>query len=54
MKYKVLTKSFINGSIVEEGEIVEYDGRPGSNLEPVVEDKAPKGRFKKAEVVEED
>jgi len=32
-QYKVLQKSFINNNIVEEGEIVEYDGNPGTNLE---------------------
>ena len=32
-QYKVLQKSFINNSIAEEGEIVEYDGKPGTNLE---------------------
>lgn len=34
-KYKVLVQSFINNKIVEAGEIVEYDGRPGTNLEPI-------------------
>lgn len=47
-KYKVLAKSFINNSIVEEGDVVDYDGKPGSNLELVEEDK-PKGRGKRAE-----
>lgn len=42
-KYKVLAKSFINNSIVEEGDIVDYDGKPGSNLELVEGDK-PKGK----------
>ena len=32
-QYKVLQKSFINNNIVEEGEIVEYDGKAGTNLE---------------------
>lgn len=43
-KYYVLAKSFINNTIVEVGEIVEYDGKPGSNLELVPESKpaAPK------------
>lgn len=45
-KYKVLAKSFINNSIVEEGEVVEYDGKPGTNLE-LIEDGKPK-RGKKA------
>lgn len=34
-QYKVLQKSFINNNIVEEGEIIEYDGKPGTNLEPM-------------------
>jgi len=33
--YRVLAKSFINNAIREEGEIVEYDGNAGSNLELV-------------------
>lgn len=33
MKYRVLVKSFINNAIVEAGELVDYDGKPGSNLE---------------------
>jgi len=44
-QYKVLAKSFINNSIVEEGEIVEYDGKPGSNLELIDDDK-PKSKAK--------
>jgi hypothetical protein len=32
-KYKVLAQSFINNKIVEVGEVVDYDGRPGANLE---------------------
>jgi len=31
--YKVLVKSFINNALLEEGDTVEYDGKPGSNLE---------------------
>lgn len=38
-KYRVLTKSFINNTIVEAGDVVEYDGKPGSNLELVEADK---------------
>jgi hypothetical protein len=33
--YLVLQKSFINNAIREEGEQVEYDGKPGSNLQLV-------------------
>lgn len=32
-QYRVLQKSFINNAIAEEGEIVEFDGTPGFNLE---------------------
>lgn len=32
-RYRVLEKSFINNSVVEAGEEVEYDGEPGRNLE---------------------
>lgn len=38
-KYRVLTKSFINNAIVEAGDTVDYDGKPGSNLELVEGDK---------------
>lgn len=46
-QYRVLAKSFINSRIVEEGEIIEYDGEASENLEPVkgnkpVADKAAK------------
>ncbi|HET8869799.1 MAG TPA: hypothetical protein VFM48_05100 [Aquabacterium sp.] len=34
-KYRVLAKSFINNALVEEGTIVEYDGVPSDNLEPI-------------------
>ena len=33
--YKVLARSYINGSIAEPGTLVRYVGRPGSNLEYV-------------------
>jgi hypothetical protein len=38
-KYRVLTKSFINNAIVEAGDVVDYDGKPGSNLELIEGDK---------------
>jgi len=44
-KYHVLVKSFINNTIAEAGDVVEYNGKPGSNLELVAEKKpeaAPK------------
>lgn len=34
-KYRVLTKSFIGNSLVEEGAVVDYDGAPSNNLEPM-------------------
>lgn len=34
-QYRVLQKSFIGNRIVEEGEVIEYDGEPSSNLELV-------------------
>lgn len=40
-KYRVLVKSFINNSIAEEGEIVEYEGRAGSNLELIESGEKP-------------
>lgn len=48
-KYKVLEKSFINNSLAEEGETVEFDGEPGPNLELIEEpkpQKAPKEQDK--------
>lgn len=32
-QYRVLERSFIGNAIVEEGEIVEYDGEAAANLE---------------------
>lgn len=47
-RYKVLATSFINNTIVEEGEVIEYAGKPGTNLELVEdEDPAPKAKGKK-------
>ena len=50
-KYTVLEKSFINGSLVEAGTVVEYDGEASGNLE-LVEEAAPK-KGKKAAAVED-
>jgi hypothetical protein len=33
--YKVLQKSFIGNRIVEEGELIEYSGKAGKNLQLV-------------------
>jgi hypothetical protein len=52
-RYRVLTTSFINNSIQEEGAIVEYDGKPGRNLELVEDGDKPephKGKGKKGAV----
>lgn len=32
-KYRVLQTSFIGNSLVNEGDIVDYDGKAGDNLE---------------------
>ena len=40
-QYRVLAKSFINNILVQEGDVIEFDGKPGSNLELVVKDEAP-------------
>lgn len=51
-QYRVLTKSYINNSIVEEGAVVEYDGKPGSNLELIEDEVSPqKGKAKKSATV---
>lgn len=34
-QYKVLVKSFINNSLYEVDSIVEFDGTPSDNLEPI-------------------
>lgn len=34
-KYKILTRSFIGNALHEEGDIVDYDGEVGDNLEPL-------------------
>lgn len=52
MRYRVLEKSFLNGRIVEEGDIIEYEGRPGSNLEPIKEAAKAKGKKSEEEVTE--
>ena len=48
-KYKVLKKSFINNTIVEEGQIIEFDGKAGSNLELIKDDKKNKKEEAKSE-----
>lgn len=34
-KYRVTSRSFINNGLREEGDIVEFDGIPADNLEPI-------------------
>jgi len=52
-KYKVLEKSFINGSLVEAGAVVDYEGDASGNLE-LIEEKAPKkGKAAAADVSDE-
>lgn len=46
-QYKVLEKSLIGNEIFEEGAIVDYDGYPSHNLEPLCDE----GRAKAAELV---
>ena len=38
-QYRVLTKSFINGELLEEGALVEFDGEASDNLELVKKSK---------------
>lgn len=48
-KYRVTAKSFIGNALVEEGTIVEYDGVPAANLEPLDKDgEAAAEKFKTA------
>ena len=47
-QYKVLEKSLVGNEIYEEGAIVEYDGYPSGNLEPMCDE----GRAKADELVE--
>jgi len=39
-KYRVCETSFIDNRLVREGEIVDYDGEPSANLQPVKGKKA--------------
>jgi hypothetical protein len=36
-KYRVITMSFIDDKLIEEGAVIEFDGQPGFNLEPADE-----------------
>jgi hypothetical protein len=46
-QYRVLEVSFIDNSVRQPGDIVEFDGAPSTNLEPV--DSAAKKAAKAAE-----
>lgn len=46
-KYRILRLSFIGNQLLDEGTEVEYDGEPGSALEPIND--AAKAAKKKAE-----
>lgn len=48
-KYRVLEQSFINNVLVNLGDVIEFDGVPGSNLEPI--DKAAKAAASSPEAV---
>lgn len=54
-KVRVLVKSFINGNLIDpetmpaEACIIEYEGKVGSNLELVEEEKPKRGRTAAAE-----
>lgn len=34
-KFRVIETSFIGNKLVQPGDVVEYDGKYGSNLEPI-------------------
>lgn len=34
-RYTVLGKTFLNGRMCEAGDVVDYDGQPGSTLQPM-------------------
>lgn len=40
--YRILARTFINGSLREAGEVVDYDGVAGSTLQPVETNSAVK------------
>lgn len=46
-KYEVLELSYINDRLVQAGEVVEYDGTPGTKLKPVEAKPAPAAKEKK-------
>jgi hypothetical protein len=40
-QYRVIKKSYIHDKLYEPGEVVEWDGDPGTNLEPLGAEKRP-------------
>lgn len=50
-KFRVLKKSFVNNTIVEEGEIIELDRQISELFEPLEEEEKPK-KAKKSEPAE--
>ena len=47
-QYRVLQKSYVGNRIVEEGEVVEYDGEASDNLELIEQPKQAKGKKSEA------
>ena len=47
MKVRVVSRSFVDNVLVEEGTILDYEGELGSNLEEYVEEEEEKPRKKK-------
>ena len=47
MKVRVVSRSFVDNVLVEEGAILDYDGELGANLEECVEEEEEKPKKKK-------
>lgn len=45
-RYKLLAKHFINNTVMEEGEIVEFGGKPGNMME-LIDDEPKRAKGKK-------
>lgn len=41
-KYRILAPTFINNALAQEGDVVDYDGKPGSTLELIESEKPAK------------
>lgn len=46
-RYRVLKRSFMNGSLREEGDVIDFDGEAGKNL-LLLEPEKPEARPTKA------